>query len=257
MHSYMNGDHERRAREILASKTKRADLDLLGSLAADARVRALQHGLRQRLCAAADGRPISTRLQSRLGRARRALPGLSDPFRRRARLGRDGGGVSGAARRIRARRAARSSPPTSPSASASISVVSYDMGGTTAKICLIENFEPRTARSVRGRAHLSLRQGLGHADLDSRHRDDRDRRRRRLDRLDRRDGPHPDRAGKRGLGTRPRLLSARRNAADDHRRRSRARQDRRREFRRRRDPAFASTSARAAIAAACRRTARA
>ena len=62
-------------------------------------------------------------------------------------------------------------------------VLSFDMGGTTAKICLIEDLRAaRRRRTLRGRAHLSLQQGQRHADLDPGDRDGRDRRRRRLHR---------------------------------------------------------------------------
>ena len=114
----------------------------------------------------------------------------------------------------------------------------YDMGGTTAKICLIEDFAPKTARTLRGRAHLSLQEGVGHADLHPG--------RSRWSRSGRAAAPSPpstrwaasrpgrDRAG---LGARPGLLPAGRRAPDDHRCRPDARQDRPRELRGRRDPA--------------------
>ena len=73
-------------------------------------------------------------------------------------------------------------------------VLSFDMGGTTAKICLIEDQVPKTATTVRGRADLPVSKGQRHADLDPGGRDGRDRRRRRLDRRRRRAAPDPGRA---------------------------------------------------------------
>ena len=56
------------------------------------------------------------------------------------------------------------------------------MGGTTAKICLIDKAQPQTARALRGGARLPLSQGQRPAAAHSGDRDGRDRRRRRLDR---------------------------------------------------------------------------
>ncbi len=96
-------------------------------------------------------------------------------------------------------------------------VLSFDMGGTTAKICLIEDFEPnsarvyevdRAARFLKG-SGLPVRIpviemveiGAGGGSIA------------KVDALEARHG----RAGKRGLGARARLLPARRHAADRHR----------------------------------------
>ena len=82
-------------------------------LAGDARIRALLYRLRQRLYPAAD-RPLSR--QSRNPAAPRGvrLPAVPDAVGRRVDRGRDGDPISGAARRIRGRRAAPFSPPRSP-----------------------------------------------------------------------------------------------------------------------------------------------
>ena len=146
IHSYMNPAHERRAREILAGKAARADLDLVRGLAADARVRAVQHRLRQRLCAAADGGLPVPPAGAAQGDGR-GLPGLHDPLGRRTDLGGNGCRSFRYGWSSRVRLAAQSSPPTSRAASGWTRCVSYDMGGTTAKICLIEDFAPKTART--------------------------------------------------------------------------------------------------------------
>ena len=90
---------------------------------------------------------------------------------------------------------------------------------------------------LRGRAHLPFPQGLGDADLDPGHRDDRDRGRWRLDRLGRCDGTDPDRTGERRLGARTGLLQSRRRSPGDHRRRPGPRQARPAQFRWRRHQA--------------------
>ena len=78
------------------------------------------------------------------------------------------------------------------------SVLSFDMGGTTAKICLIDDFKPQTAAHVRGRAGRPVPQGIGTAAADSGDRDGGDRRRRRIAGACRYDGADRGRAGKRG-----------------------------------------------------------
>ena len=105
-------------------------------------------------------------------------------------------------------------------------VLSFDMGGTTAKICLIEDMQPlkgrsfevdRASRFLKG-SGLPIRIpviemveiGAGGGSIA------------RVDELQ----AHHRRAGQRRLGARTRLLRPRRRAADRHRRRRLARQDR-------------------------------
>ena len=78
------------------------------------------------------------------------MPAAVDDLGRRYHLGRHRGPLSGAAGRIRTggrrhlcRRIARRIGLEK--------VVSFDMGGTTAKICLIEDRRPQTARLSRSR----------------------------------------------------------------------------------------------------------
>ena len=110
MHSYVNPAHEQRTAEIL--KKRDAGLEhhaLVRGVPGDPRIRAHLDGGRQRLCAAADGRLSGAHGR---GAARRAVPrrDLSGDLRRRADLDRYRAALSGAAGRVRARRAARSSP---------------------------------------------------------------------------------------------------------------------------------------------------
>ena len=64
-------------------------------------------------------------------------------------------------------------------------ILSFDMGGTTAKICLIENGEPLKARSFEVDRSCAVHEGQRIAGAHSGDRDDRDRRRRRFDRAGR------------------------------------------------------------------------
>jgi hypothetical protein len=89
---------------------------------------------------------------------------------------------------------------------------------------------------VRGGAYVSLQEGIGHADLDPRHRHGRDRRWRRQSRPCRFHEPDPRRAGKRRLGTGTSLLRSGRHAPGGDRCRPDPRQARSRQFRGRYDP---------------------
>ncbi len=64
-------------------------------------------------------------------------------------------------------------------------VLSFDMGGTTAKICLIDHGEPQHSRSFEVARQYRFLKGSGLPLAHPGHRDGRDRRRRRLDRLGR------------------------------------------------------------------------
>ena len=64
------------------------------------------------------------------------------------------------------------------------------MGGTTAKLTLLDDLEPAALAPVRSRARLPLRAGQRPAGAHPRDRAGRDRRRRRLDRPPRCAGPH-------------------------------------------------------------------
>ena len=61
-------------------------------------------------------------------------------------------------------------------------LLSFDMGGTTAKACLIEDRKPLITVELRSRSHVSLLRGQRHAADRAVHRHDRDRRRRRFHR---------------------------------------------------------------------------
>ena len=145
IHAYANPEHERRARDILAAK-----LDVPISISAEVSPQMREFERFNTVCANAYVRPLMAdylaRLQVRLKEMGATCPvfmihsggGLISietaaefPVRL-VESGPAGGAIFAAdiARRFALRK-----------------VVSYDMGGTTAKICLIEDFAPQTART--------------------------------------------------------------------------------------------------------------
>ena len=112
-------------------------------------------------------------------------------------------------------------------------VLSFDMGGTTAKICLIDDFRAADLAQLRGGAGRAVQERLGPAAADSGDRDGRDRRRRRQPRARRCARPHQRRPGERRRRSRTRLLRARRRASGGDRRQPAARPLRPAAFRRR------------------------
>ena len=122
---------------------------------------------------------------------------------------RDGARASRSGWSSPARPAAPSSPPTSRAERGERKVLSFDMGGTTAKICLIEDCDAADRRAPsRSTARPRFLQGQRPAGPHPGDRDGRDRRRRRLDRARRRHGPHHRRAGQRRLRARARPATA-------------------------------------------------
>jgi len=145
IHSYANPAHERRAREILA-----AHVDAPISLSSDVSPQMREYERFNTVCANAYVRP---RMQSYLERLRRRLAelGATCPVF----MIHSGGGLMSVETAIEYPvRLVESGPAGGAIFAADIAarfgldkVVSYDMGGTTAKICLIENHAPKTARS--------------------------------------------------------------------------------------------------------------
>ena len=114
-------------------------------------------------------------------------------------------------------------------------ILSFDMGGTTAKICLIDDGEPLKGRAFEVDRQSRFKKGSGTPVRIPVHRDGGDRRRRRLDCPRRRPAAHPGRARQRRRRAGPGLLRPRRHRADRHGRRPRHRQDRPGALRRRQD----------------------
>ena len=148
MHSYANPAHERRARRSCAGELPGLWITL--SLARSA-PRCANTSAPRRRCANAYVQPLMAGYLERMADALAAEQfrgaDLPHDLRRRPDLARDGAALPGAAGRSRARPAARSSPRRSAARCGEDKVLSFDMGGTTAKICLIENCEPQTART--------------------------------------------------------------------------------------------------------------
>ena len=95
-------------------------------------------------------------------------------------------------------------------------VLSLDMGGTTAKICLIDGAEPQLSRQFEVGPHLSIQERIGAAHAHSRHRNGGDRGGRRFHRVGGRPRAHPGWARERRLRAGPGLLWPGRAGRDGH-----------------------------------------
>jgi N-methylhydantoinase A len=145
IHSYMNPAHERRAREIL-----RKHLDAPISISADVSPQMREYERFSTVCANAYVRPRMETYLMRL-KARLAEVGVQCPV---FMIHSGGGLISVETAGQYPVRLVESGPAGGAIFAADIAarfqldkVVSYDMGGTTAKICLIENYAPKTART--------------------------------------------------------------------------------------------------------------
>ncbi|MCL6284204.1 hydantoinase/oxoprolinase family protein [Ruegeria sp. 2012CJ41-6] len=146
IHSYQNPTHEERAREILAAKLPGLPI----SISAEVSPQMREFERFNTVCANAYVRPqmedYLTRLQSRL-----LAQGAHCPVF----MIHSGGGLISVETAIEFPvRLVESGPAGGAIFAADVAarfglekVVSYDMGGTTAKICLIEDFQPQTART--------------------------------------------------------------------------------------------------------------
>ncbi|MES2435935.1 MAG: hydantoinase/oxoprolinase family protein [Pseudomonadota bacterium] len=145
IHSYMNPAHEQRAREIIAAKTT-API----SISAEVSPQMREFERFNTVCANAYVRPqmadYLTRLQARL----KALGATCPVFM----IHSGGGLISVETASEFPVRLVESGPAGGAIFAADVAqkfglqkVVSYDMGGTTAKICLIEDYAPKTART--------------------------------------------------------------------------------------------------------------
>ena len=145
IHSYVNAAHEQRAREILARK-----ISAPISISAEVSPQMREFERFNTVCANAYVRPLMadylTRLQIRLKDMGANCPVF---------MIHSGGGLVSVATAVEFPvRLVESGPAGGAIFAADVArrfgldhVVSYDMGGTTAKICLIEDFQPRTART--------------------------------------------------------------------------------------------------------------
>ncbi|MBI1495061.1 hydantoinase/oxoprolinase family protein [Halocynthiibacter styelae] len=146
IHSYQNPVHEERARDILAAKLRGVPI----SISAEVSPQMREFERFNTVCANAYVRPqmedYLTRLQSRVKEQGATCPVF---------MIHSGGGLISVDTAIEFPvRLIESGPAGGAIFAADVAarfglnkVVSYDMGGTTAKICLIEDFTPQTARS--------------------------------------------------------------------------------------------------------------
>ena len=214
LHAFVNPRHEQRVREILAEALPDVPVSLSSEVSPEMR----EWERFSTTVANAYVQPLMARYLRRLEAGLRGLGVAAPVF-----LMLSGGGLTTIETACRFPiRLVESGPAGGAIFSASIArqcglenVLSFDMGGTTAKICLIDDYRPQTARSVRGRAGRAVPQRLGPAAADSGDRDGGDRRRRRLAGACRCDGADRGGAGERrrrsGAGLlRPRRAGSRR-----------------------------------------------
>ena len=145
IHSYMNPAHERCAREIIAAK-----VDVPISISSEVSPQMREFERFNTVCANAYVRP---QMESYLGRLQTRLKemGAACPVF----MIHSGGGLIGVETAAEFPvRLVESGPAGGAIFAADVArrfglekVVSYDMGGTTAKICLIEDYQPKTART--------------------------------------------------------------------------------------------------------------
>ena len=145
IHAYLNPQHEARAREIIAAK-----VDLPISISSEVSPQMREFERFNTVCANAYVRPQMASYLERL-QVRLAEKGSTCPV---FMIHSGGGLVSVETAAEFPVRLVESGPAGGAIFAADVArrfglgkVVSYDMGGTTAKICLIEDFAPKTARS--------------------------------------------------------------------------------------------------------------
>lgn len=159
IHSYVNGAHERRAREILSSRVA-----VPISISSEVSPQMREYERFNTVCANAYVRPqmadYLTRFQKRLKEMGAVCPIFM--------IHSGGGLISVETAAEFPVRLVESGPAGGAIFAADVArrfglnkVVSYDMGGTTAKICLIENFAPRTARSFEVARSTRFAKGSG------------------------------------------------------------------------------------------------
>ncbi len=145
IHSYLNPAHEERARQILSAK-----LDIPISISSEVSPQMREFERFNTVCANAYVRPQMATYLKRL-RVRLKEMGAGCPL---FMIHSGGGLISVETAAAFPVRLVESGPAGGAIFAADIArrfglerVVSYDMGGTTAKICLIEDFQPQTART--------------------------------------------------------------------------------------------------------------
>ncbi len=159
IHSYVNGAHEQRAREILHSR-----LDLSISISSEVSPQMREFERFNTVCANAFVKPLMASYLGRLIGGLKSVGADCPVF-----MIHSGGGLISIDSAIEFPvRLLESGPAGGAIYAADFAaryglerVLSYDMGGTTAKICLIENRTPKTARSFEVARTYRFKKGSG------------------------------------------------------------------------------------------------
>ena len=160
LHSYANPAHERRAREIIAAALPEVSLTLSSEACPEVREY-------ERFCTTAANAYVQPLMSSYLGRLRTRLEarGFACPVL----LMTSGGGLASLDAAIRFPiRLVESGPAGGAILATRVAaemgldkVISFDMGGTTAKICLINDYAPQTAREFEVDREARFTRGSG------------------------------------------------------------------------------------------------
>ncbi len=160
LHSYANPAHERRAHDIIAAARPEVTITLSSEVCPEVREY-------ERFCTTAANAYVQPLMASYLARLRTRLEarGLAGPVL----LMTSGGGLASLDAAIRFPiRLVESGPAGGAILAARVAaemgldkVISFDMGGTTAKICLISDFAPQTAREFEVDREARFTKGSG------------------------------------------------------------------------------------------------
>ncbi len=160
IHAYVNPQHERRARDILAEELP----DVTISISSEVSPQMREFERFNTVCANAFVKPLMASYLERLVDRLRAVGGQCPVF-----MMHSGGGLISVESAIEFPvRLLESGPAGGAIYAADFAarfgldkVLSYDMGGTTAKICLIENCLPKTARTFEVARTYRFKKGSG------------------------------------------------------------------------------------------------
>lgn len=160
LHAFVNPDHERRAAELLASARPELSITLASEVCPEIR----EYERLSTACANAYVRPLMTRYLETLA-GELAERGLTCPFLMMT----SGGGLTTLATAAKFPiRLIESGPAGGAILARELArrldlgrVLSFDMGGTTAKLCLIDGFEPLASRSFEVDRVYRFKKGSG------------------------------------------------------------------------------------------------
>ncbi len=160
LHSYVNGVHEQRMRDVLQRRLPALSVSISSEVSPQMR----EYERFNTVCANAYVRPLMKSYLDRLVACLQAA-GASCPLL----MMHSGGGIISAATAIEFPvRLVESGPAGGAIFAADIArryrlnaALSFDMGGTTAKICLIEQFDPKTARTFEVARTYRFKKGSG------------------------------------------------------------------------------------------------